>query len=100
MKTMLIPVVLIAGLMCTAIGDTKPIKRMQTCGGWENWLTIIVTQEDQSKCSNKIGIPNENCLHVLIQVHPGDPKECTFQYDVVHSKVDNVVKQFVEEYMP
>lgn len=98
MKKMLILVVLLTGQLF-AKTITPPPK--QLCGGWENWLQVVVTQEDQTKCAvTTSSVVTETCYHVWVKVNPGSEHQCVFQYDVPQSKVDNVVKKFMQEYMP
>ena len=85
-------------LVLIARADVK--QKQSTCGGWENWMQVVVTQDPGSSCIRKGSQITETCYTVTIQVHPGDPETCTFNYNVPQSKVDNVVKQFMNEYLP
>jgi len=84
----------------TGIAKDATILR-QDCGGWENFLTITVEQiPDPTQCIWPSSVVTESCEAVTIRVFPGDEKRCTFTYKVPSSKVDNVVKKYMKEYMP
>lgn len=72
----------------------------QDCGGWENWLDVVVTQEiDSSKCLHVSSTLGEPCYNVQVQIFPGPPEQCTFMHCVTKSRVNKVIKKYVEQYL-
>lgn len=100
MKSILTILLLLLSTTVFAKDWAEPVR--PDCGGWENYMQVVVTQMPDPEACNVSPKTNryETCYTVTIFIYPTSDPECRWDFNVPQRTVKQVVKDFMDAYLP